>query len=308
MKTGFSLKHPPRVLITGGTGLLGKALLETAPAGLEVDAAFHQNPPPFPWHGRFHPLEICDEASVNGLMKKVEPHVVIHAASIGSVDEAQRDPLQVKQVNVGGTRNLVQACRLSGSFLVLVSSNAVFDGTLPPYAEDSPLRAANRYGEIKIEAEAVLRESGIAGLIVRPILMYGWPFPNGRDNVVTRWLSHLEREETVEVAQDITSMPLSALDCAQTIWAGIGAHCTGIVHVAGADRVSLVTFAKETARVFGCDERLIVPVPSSRLRGLAPRPRDTSFVTTRMQRELGIRPLGIREGLTLMQRSRALVS
>lgn len=70
----------------------------------------------------------------------------------------------------------------------------------------------------------------------------------------------------------------------------------------------LVTFATQTARVFGFDECLVRPVPSRSFTSLAPRPRDTSFVTTKMQRQLGIRPLGVTEGLSLMYRTRLVVA
>jgi len=300
--------NAPLVLITGGTGLLGKALLETQPVDKEAIATYHQHLPPPEWRGQFHPLDVRDEASVTRLVRSVQPQVVIHAASIGSVDEAERNPLGVAQVNVQGVQAVGRACRQAGAFLIYISSNAVFDGSNPPYGEEAPVKAANRYGRLKIEAETWIRESGISHLILRPILMYGWPLPGGRENAVTRWLYEMERKNTIEVAQDITSMPLFAANCAQAIWAAVKQRLRGILHVAGKDRVSLVDFARQTARIFGCNEDLVIPVPSQRFVTLAPRPRDTSFTTTRMEQELGVRPMGLAEGLTLMQRTRSLVS
>ncbi len=293
-----------RVLITGGTGLLGKTLLEDRPGGMEVSATYHHHAPPPEWRSRFFPLDICDKTSVLDLWRTVRPEIVIHTASVGSVDEAELNPAWVRRVNVEGTRHVVEASRQAGAFLVHISSNAVFDGLNPPYKEDSVPSAVNLYGEIKSEAEAEVRENRLPHLIVRPILMYGWPFPGGRSNAVTRWLSQLEKEQTVEVAEDIISMPLWIKNCAETIWAGITQKRTGIVHVAGADRVNLFAFAQEMSRVFGCDERLLIPVPSAHITGLAPRPWETSFDTTQMSQEFGVRPIGLREGLTLMRQSR----
>lgn len=295
-----------RVLITGGTGLLGKALLETAPAGFEVLATFHRNPPPVEWRGRFFPLDVTSEASVAHVVAAMHPDVVIHAASLGSVDQAEREPALVRRVNVEGTQAIGRSCARCNARLVFISSNAVFDGAHPPYAEDSPVRAVNRYGALKIEAEAWVRASGLPHVIIRPILMYGWPFPGGRENVVTRWLAHWEAGQGTEVAQDIYSMPLFADNCAEAIWAAVREERRGTYHVAGANRVSLAAFAKETACVFGHDERLVIPVASAQLSGFAPRPSDTSFVTTKMERELGVRPIGIAEGLAILVKTRAL--
>lgn len=297
----------PRVLITGGTGLLGKTLLEIAPADVDVFAIAHQNRPPVEWSTLFVSLDIRDEKSLVSLFDELRPEVVIHTASIGSVDEAERNPSAVRQVNVEGTQSIVRACDRCGAFLVHISSNAVFDGQKPPYAEDAPLGAVNRYGALKIEAENCVRQLG-PSLIFRPILMYGWPLPGGRDNVVIRWLADLEKGQAVEVADDVVSMPLWVLDCANAVWRAVARRKTGTYHVAGADRVSLAAFARTIARVFGCEERLVVPVPSAHFAMLAPRPRDTSFVTTKMERELGIRPVGIVEGLMRMKHARSVVS
>lgn len=297
---------PTRIVITGGTGLLGKALLETAPADLQVLGTYHRNVPAVEWRSRFRPLDVRDNRWVERFFNTFRPQAVIHTASVGAVDDAQQNPDAVREVNVEGTQIIARACERWGAHLIHISSNAVFNGEHPPYAEEAPLRAVNRYGEMKIEAEESVRKSLGTSLILRPILMYGWPFPWGRGNVVTRWLASLEKGEPIEVAQDVTSMPLFVTSCAEVIWAALQRKTMGIVHVAGKDRLDLVTFARQTARIFGFNEDLIQPVPSDRLDLLAPRPRDTSFVITRMIQELKVKPVSVAEGLTQMLRSRSL--
>jgi len=287
---------------------LGKTLLETAPANWEAWATFYRNEPPLAWRSRFYPLDVSGQAMVTDVVARVHPDVVIHVASVGGVDEAQRDPVRVREVNVNGTQVVGRACARRGVRFVFISSNAVFDGQHPPYTEDAPLHAVNQYGVLKIEAETWIRQGGVPSpLIIRPILMYGWPLAGGRDNVVTRWLSRLERGQSVEVAEDVYSMPLYVDNCAEAIWSAVQQRRVGTYHLAGADRVSLVEFARATARLFDCDEQLVMSVPSAHFTTLAPRPLDTSFVTVKMERELGVRPLGILEGLRIMQRARAAV-
>lgn len=292
------------VLITGGTGLLGKALLETAPAGVRVVATCHRRPPPAGWRDRFHPLELTDPSSVARLFEEARPQAVIHTASIGEVDDAERDPGRARAVNVQGTRAVLQACRRRNAALIFISSNAVFDGTSPPYAEDAPLKSVNRYGQIKIEAEQMLRSADVPTLIVRPILMYGWPLEGGRENAVIRWLKALEEGKPVQVSEETVSMPLWVGDCARAVWTGLLRSKGGIVHVGGMDRVTMPKFAREVCRCFGHDEHLIQPVSSRAFAHLAPRPRDTSFDLTRLRQEFGIEPVGIREGLARMRLQR----
>jgi dTDP-4-dehydrorhamnose reductase len=291
--------------MTGGTGLLGAALLETAPDGVDVLATAHRNRPPLVWHDRFYEMDVRDAAVVDRVMETVRPEIVIHAASIGGVEEAERHPELVAEVNVRGTQHVAQACASVGASLVFISSNAVFDGSQAPYAEEAPLRAVNRYGAFKIEAEAWIRtRCRVPYAIIRPILMYGWPLPGGRQNVVTRWLADLEQGRPIEVDGDLYSKPLLAINGAEAIWACVMGRRSGIYHVAGADRLSLLEFARQTARVFECDDRLVRPASERFLSQFASRPRDTSYVTTKMERELGVRPIGTLEGLVIMRRSR----
>lgn len=296
-----------RVLITGGTGLLGQALLSTAPAGCPVLATYYANQPPPEWRSRFERLDVRDADRALSIVTDFRPAVVVHAASIGSVDDAERDPDGVRQTNIGGLQAVARACDRVGALLVFVSSNAVFDGMHPPYAEDAPRRAVNRYGAIKIDAEEWLESSGVPHVLIRPILMYGWPLTGGRGNVVTRWLTEFEAGRLVEVAEDIVTMPLLATNAAEAIWAAIRLDRRGFYHVAGRDRVPLVEFARATADVFGHRRDLVVPVKSASFATLAPRPLDTSFVTTRMEQDLGVRPIGIHEGLLEMQRTRVVL-
>jgi dTDP-4-dehydrorhamnose reductase len=140
--------------------------------------------------------------------------------------------------------------------------------------------------------------------IVRPILMYGWPYPAERDNPVVWWVRSLENGRPINVVDNVFNKPLAAWSCAEAIWAVILQDRTGVYHVAGRDHVSLYQFALLTAKVFRLDSSLITPVPDSFFPEIAPRPRDTSFDTTKMETELGVRTIGVEEGLLRMKEER----
>lgn len=294
-----------RILITGGTGLLGQALLKTAPEGIDLFGTYLPNrPSPIPMPCAFFPLDVQDKTQVAQVFEEIKPDLVIHTASIGSVDYAEHHREESWAVNVGGTLNIRQMCLRHNAKLIFISSNAVFDGKYPLYSEDAPVNPINYYGELKVEGERWIQSGGLEYAIVRPILMYGWHLPTERGNWVTSWIRALSQGEHVKVVDDVRSKPLFAPNSAEAIWAIITQNRTGVYHVAGADYITLHEFAINTAEVFGLDASLIDPVPSSYFPEIAPRPRDTSFNTTKMERELGVRPTGVREGLTCMKRTR----
>jgi dTDP-4-dehydrorhamnose reductase len=293
-----------RILMTGGTGLLGQAVLSSVPSDVDLSGTYLPGKAPttdLPCP--FFPLDVRDAVQVEQVFDRVRPNLVIHAASIGSVDYSEHHREESWGVNVGGTQNIGHACARYHAKLIFISSNAVFDGEHPFYSEEDPVNPINYYGQLKVEGEEWVKASGLDYAIVRPILMYGWHSPIERGNWVTNWLRSLRQGQRVKVVDDVGTKPLYALNCAEVIWAVIAGHKTGVYHAAGRDHITLYQFAQVTAEVFGLDASLIDSVPSSYFPEIAPRPKDTSFDTTKMEYDLGVKAWGVRDGLLHMQQT-----
>ena len=133
-----------RILITGGTGFLGRRAVTALEAkGFRVLA---------PSHGE---LDITQEASVRSWFRDNNPQAVIHTAAISDTGKCQQQPEWSETVNVGGCVNLAKACRESGAKLLICSSDQVYSGsTLPgPHRENEPVTPNNVYGNQKLRAE-----------------------------------------------------------------------------------------------------------------------------------------------------------
>jgi len=287
--------------------LLGVAIQQSAPTDIQGFSIYFPErhlpePLPFP----IIAADVSDRQQMQSVFEWAKPDVVIHTAAIGSVDFAETNREETRKVNVGGTEVVAALCHIFKSRLVYISSNAVFDGRQPFYSETVPVNPINYYGHLKVEAENVVCNSSITWTIVRPILMYGWPYQGERDNPVVWWLRSLENGKHIKVVNNVFSKPLSAWSCAEVVWAVIQQNRAGIYHAAGRDHVSLYQFALLTAETFGLDAGLIKPVPDSYFSEIAPRPQDTSFDTTKMETELGVKTIGVKEGLARMKAERAV--
>ena len=252
---------------------------------------------PFP----IRAADVTDRKQMQSVFEWAKPDVVIHTAAIGSVDFAEKNREEARKVNVCGTEVVAALCQIFKSRLIYISSNAVFDGRAPFYSETVPVNPINYYGELKVEAENIVRESGISWAIVRPILMYGWPYNGERDNPVVWWVRSLENGKPIKVVDNVFNKPLPAWSCAEVVWEIIRQNRTGIYHAAGRDHLSLYQFALQVAEVFDLDARLITTVPDSYFPEIAPRPRDTSFDTSKMESELGVKTVSVKDGLVRMK-------
>jgi len=289
------------VLVTGGTGLLGKGLEETMPAGWRVVSLHQRDYKVEGSKSRHLVLDIRDKRAVDRLFAKTAFDAVVHAAGIASVDYVEKHYAESLESNIVGTLNVTSAARRAGTHLIYVSTNAVFDGKRAPYREDDAANPVNKYGGLKVECERLVRETLTRWTIVRPILMYGWNHVVTRPNPATWIYEKLMRGETIKMVDDVWENPLYNVQCGHALWAAIRKRPDGVFHLAGKDSVNRFEFATQVAQAFGLDASLIERVTSGAFPGIAPRPRNTTFVTTRMEKELGVKPLTLREGLAAMK-------
>ncbi|MCJ7852218.1 UDP-glucose 4-epimerase [Pseudomonas sp. URIL14HWK12:I8] len=189
----------PGVLTTGGSGFVGKVLLQRLAEGARwAPRALVRQLPARQLAGvdyrSFSELTAVDAAS--GHFEQVD--TVIHLASrVHVMHETAADPLaEFRRVNVEGTLSLARAAAQAGvRRFIFVSSVKVngetTDGRLPFTADETPA-PSDPYGISKREAEEGLRQlaaqTGLEVVIVRPVLVYG-PGVKANFRSMMNWLS-----------------------------------------------------------------------------------------------------------------------
>ena len=293
-----------KILITGGSGLLGKSLIETRNPNFKIVATYvgkytmknHDDV-------KYQKLDIRDYNAYEQLFQQFRPDVTIHTAGIGSPDYAEQHREETWDMNVGGTRNIYSLCEKFNSRLVYISSNGIYDGENAPYSEEDLPDPVNYYGEVKLKAEEILVKTRIPCAIVRPILMYGWNHPFERSNIATYALEHMTKGLKIQVYDDVFVTPLFSISCGKAIWRVIQYERYDVFNIAGAERVSIYQMIKRLANIFEFDEDLVEPVQQGYFNELARRAKDTSFKTDKMQAVLGMKALSLNEGLKAMKAS-----
>jgi len=171
-----------RLLITGATGFVGKAVCEQAmEQGLSVKGALRMHREVPDW---IEPLVLGE---INGLTSwgnaLCDVNIVIHlAARVHIMHNAAADPLtSFRTINAEGTLNLARQAAAAGvNRFVFVSSVKVNgESTLlgQMFTEADAPNPQDAYGQSKLEAEQGLRQlsadTGMEVVIVRPPLVYG---------------------------------------------------------------------------------------------------------------------------------------
>ncbi len=293
-----------KILITGITGLFGSSFLTRTIKDKKftifgicrriVPNRKLKSP-------KFFSVDITNGKRIINIIKELNPDIILHAASIGSVDYCETHKREAWKVNVEGTRNILRAAKLTGSKLIFFSTNAVYDGNKPPFNEKAIRHPIDYYGMTKVTSEEDIQKSRIPAVIVRLMTMYGWHDKSQRYNPVTWMIDELRKNHKMNVVSDIYNNHLYVGQAVDAVLQIIKLHkWNEIYNIAGKDCISRYQLALKVADIFSLEKKLISPVKSSFFKTIAPRPKNTCFKTTKMEKELKVTPLSIREGLHLM--------
>ncbi len=258
------------MLVTGGAGLLGSALLATAPADVAVHATWRRS---FVTGPTAHQVELSDAAAVGDLMDRVRPRVVVHTAY--GKDDGERDI-------VAASRVVAAAAAAAGAGLVHLSSDVVFDGEHAPYAEADAPAPVSQYGHWKHTAEREVMRLLPRAAVVRTSLLLA-PL---RPDPTTAWIAEAIRAgHGVDLFVDELRCPMSAEDLATQLWqlAGLpAAERAGVWHLVGPETVSRYTLGVLLATHLGLPTGGIRAAHSAQRHADAePRPRDLRLTTAR---------------------------
>lgn len=293
-----------KILFTGGTGLLGKYFCKIIPRGYFVFCTYLRNTKSTRKSGNldFLCLDITDKNRAQNVIERIKPEIIVHAASLGNVDYCENHKKEAKAVNIDATTNLVELAKKFRLKFIFTSSNAVFDGSNPPYDEKSLCQPLDYYGFTKLTAEQEIKKQYDNYVIVRLMTMFGWNNFGERQNPAAWIIEHLRKKQSTKVVDDIYNNYLYAGQAAEAIWKIIKLDKKReIYNIAGKECISRFKFAQHISEVFNLDGNLLSAVSSSYFASIAPRPKNTCFNTDKMRQELNIIPLTINEGLLRMK-------
>ncbi|MEK6887443.1 MAG: NAD(P)-dependent oxidoreductase [Candidatus Aenigmatarchaeota archaeon] len=151
------------ILVTGGTGFLGKYVVEKL--GKHKVIVFSRSMPTGPKKIAY---VLGDITNSDELEKAFPADAVIHLAA--TLDEHDSD---LFRVNVDGTRNVTELCKkYKVKHLIHMSSTAAL-GETKFAKEDSPRNPKTNYEKSKRDAEDVVMNSGLNYTIIRAPVIFG---------------------------------------------------------------------------------------------------------------------------------------
>jgi dTDP-4-dehydrorhamnose reductase len=225
------------IFITGGGGMLGHALSDLLESrGLSPTALSRAE------------CDVTSDADLGRIFDH-KPTLLLNCAAHTKVDLCEDEREKAAAINGHAVGKIADLCRRHGTFLVHVSTDFVFDGSIRrPHRPDDPVHPLQAYGRSKLLGETELqRHAPRDWLIVRTAWVYGRHGANFPRTMVTA----ARAGKPLSVVSDQIGSPTYAADLAAGILALLEKKATGIWHITNSGETSWFEFAKAALEEFG---------------------------------------------------------
>ncbi len=278
----------PRILIVGGSGLLGLNWTFFVRNEYQVVLALHQR------NIVLENIQTCRLAldSTDNLIPQIQaikPDVIINAAGMTNVEECESDPHLAKVLNVDFARNLALACYSLTVPIVHISTDHLFSGELSLVDELTAYSPINVYGKTKAMGELQVLSVNPNALIIRTNF-FGWG-PSYRQSFSDKVINDLRAGNKLILFEDVYFSPIHIAVLAKNVHDLINLQAKGIFNVVGDERISKKDFGLRLARKFNLHTKLIEIGSLNDKKFLIRRPKDMSLsnqkICTLLNRKMG---------------------
>jgi dTDP-4-dehydrorhamnose reductase len=269
-----------RVLITGGLGKVGLALVDRRPSNYQLLT---------PSHGNFD-LEALE--SLDQQLHVIKPDALINCASYTAVDKAETEDQLANQVNAHAVGILASYCKEHSIPMIQVSTDYVFDGLKDrPYATTDKPNPLNHYGRSKLSGETIARKNYPDVYIIRT----SWIYSEHGNNFLKTMLRLARTGKPLRVIDDQVGSPTYAGNLAAFIWETLDKRPEmKLLHCSDKEQISWHDFALEIFKA-AWHAGLIDEMPeisaccSSEYPSQAPRPAYSVIYCTNSFASLGLK-------------------
>jgi len=288
------------LIVTGANGFVAGSVLAQAGDAWQVHAVSRGEPPARRDQLSWHTCDPTVPEQLSRVFQEVKPEVVIHTAALADVDFCQSHPELARAVNVDLTRALVDLCGNTGAKLVFCSTDTLFDGEHAPYDEAALPGPVNFYAETKVAAEQIVTRLGSQAVIARLSLVVGLPVLGAGNSFLARMIASLKDGRPVAATEREVRTPVDVITVGRALLELAAGNHSGILHLAGHDRLNRFEIAQKVAARFGFPQQLIVSQAVAAWPGRAARPRDVSLANAKACALLKTPMLTLDEGLSLI--------
>lgn len=284
-----------KFLITGSAGLVGSQVVkDLTKLNHIVYSCYHDEKPV---HGTPIPLDLTDQNKIIQTLQETKPDRIIHLAAMTNVDLCETEKELAIKINVKATEILAKQAAKQNAFFVYVSTDYVFDGIKGMKKEDDSTNPLGFYGKSKLEGELTLNKLASGWCIARTSTPFGIHY---KKKSFPLWIKeNLEAKKEIPVLVDQFTSPTYVPNLSKMLIEVATRQITGMIHLAGATRISRYDLAELVAYKISLDKKFLIPTKTDEMTWKSQRPKDSSLDVSFATQILNEKPQEIKQSLDL---------
>lgn len=197
------------------------------------------------------PLDLADPDAGGASLPFAD--VAFFCAAMDRFAECRNNPLLARRVNVLSPVALAQRLSSQGTRVVLVSTGAVYDGSIPRVPAGRPPCPSTEYGRLKAEAEAQFLLLGTTASVVRLTKVLAPNHP-----LMGEWINALAKGATITAFSDLGLAPIPLAESVAALMIAAADPAGGIYQASAADDISYLDAARHIASRLNVDRHNVV--------------------------------------------------
>ena len=283
-----------KFLVTGSAGLVGHKVVKDLSESHEVFSCYNKSKPQF---GIPMKMDLLNHEMISNVLLETEPDVVIHLGAMTGVDLCETQQDNALKINSQATEILAKECAKINSFMVYVSTDYVFDGNSGLYEENDATNPLGFYGKSKLLGEKSVQNFSSDWCIARTSTPFGL-HPTKKSFPI--WvIENLQKQKQIDVLTDQFTSPTYVPSLSRMLIEISERHLTGIIHVAGASKISRYEMARLISDELGLDGKLLKEISINDIKWEAQRPKDSSLNVSKAVSILNQKPQKIDHDVNL---------
>lgn len=272
-----------KILITGGSGLLGQYLNLELSKEFDILTLYNSNAGNCKEFNSAK-LDITNKTELKKIFNNFKPDVVVHAAAISHpVLPKHISPKEVYQLNVETTKNIAELCDTFRSKLIYTSTDLVYAGYRGSMLkEDAKLVPLTLYAETKLMGEVKIQQTFDNYIILRTALLFGVGL-NHSTNHFHKMLLDLKQKKEVKLFIDQYRTPLSIKEASNIIRKLIKLEIKSEgINFGGPERLSRYDLGERLCELTKLDKNILVKIKMDDIPEIT-KVEDVSMNTEKLQ-------------------------
>jgi len=283
-----------KFLVTGAAGLIGHQVVKDLVLyGHTVYSGYNKI---LPNDGTPIQMDLTNSEQLVSAIEKTNPDAIIHLAALTNVDLCETQKELAKKMNANATKIIGNQAAKQGAFLVYVSTDYVFDGINGLKKETDKTNPVDYYGESKLQGENAVKNLASPWCIARTSTPYGMHKTKTSFPV---WIAkNILEKKKINVIVDQFTSPTFVPNLSRMLIEIATKQITGIIHVAGATRISRYDMAKMVLERLNLDKNFLNSSSMKDMKWDAKRPSDSSLDVSKATSILHEKPYSIQQGIS----------